>query len=124
MSNRPAWRQDLIWRAEALGFDLASALLRLFPVEWVSGAGAALFKALGPLTGSHRIAERNIRLAFPELDPAGRVALLRAQWDNLGRTFFEFPLTSRLTPATGRVEVVGGERLAAIAASGRQVVLV
>jgi len=124
MSSRPPWRQDLIWRAEALGFDMASALMRLFPVDWVSNAGAALFKALGPLTGSHRIAERNIRLAFPGLDPAARAALLRAQWDNLGRTFFEFPLTSRLTPASGRVEVVSGERLAAIAASGRPVVFV
>lgn len=124
MSTRPAWRQDLIWRAEALGFDLASAALRLLPVDWVSGLGAALFKALGPLTGSHRIAERNIRLAFPELDARGRAALLRAQWDNLGRTFFEFPLSDRLTPDSGRVEVVGAERLAAIAASGRPAVFV
>ena len=124
MSTRPAWRQDLIWRAEALGFDLASAALRLLPVDWVSGLGAALFKALGPLTGSHRIAERNIRLAFPELDARGRAALLRAQWDNLGRTFFEFPLSDRLTPESGRVDVVGAERLAAIAASGRPAVFV
>ena len=124
MSTRPAWRQDLIWRAEALGFDLASAALRLLPVDWVSGLGAALFKALGPLTGSHRIAERNIRLAFPELDARGRAALLKAQWDNLGRTFFEFPLSDRLTPESGRVDVVGAERLAAIAASGRPAVFV
>ena len=124
MSTRPAWRQNLIWRAEALGFDLASAALRLLPVDWVSGLGAALFKALGPLTGSHRIAERNIRLAFPELDARGRAALLKAQWDNLGRTFFEFPLSDRLTPDSGRVEVVGAERLAAIAASGRPAVFV
>ena len=124
MSTRPAWRQNLIWRAEALGFDLASAALRLLPVDWVSGLGAALFKALGPLTGSHRIAERNIRLAFPELDARGRAALLKAQWDNLGRTFFEFPLSDRLTPESGRVDVVGAERLAAIAASGRPAVFV
>src|SRR5688500_9557917 len=124
MSSGPAWRQDLIWRAEALGFDLASAALRLFPVGWVSATGAGLFKALGPLTKSHRIAERNIRLAFPELDAAGRAPLLREQWDNLGRTFFEFPLTDRLTPRSGRVEVVGGERFAAIAASGRPAVFV
>ena len=124
MSSRPAWRQDLIWRAEALGFDLASAALRLFPVGWVSAAGAGLFKALGPLTKSHRIAERNIRLAFPELDKEGRAPLLREQWDNLGRTFFEFPLTDRLTPSSGRLEVVGRERLTAIAASGRPAVFV
>jgi KDO2-lipid IV(A) lauroyltransferase len=124
MSTRPAWRQDLIWRAEAFGFDLATAVFRLTPTDWVSDLGAGLFKTLGPLTGSHRIAERNIRLAFPELDGPARSALLRAQWDNLGRTFFEFPLTDRLTPLSGRVEVEGAERLAAIAASGRPAVFV
>jgi len=124
MRSRPAWRQDLIWRAEALGFDLASALLRLLPVDWVSGLGAALFRTLGPFTGSQRIAERNIRLAFPGLSDDERRRLLRGQWDNLGRTFFEFPITDRLTPASGRVEVVGRERLEAIAASGKPAVLV
>jgi KDO2-lipid IV(A) lauroyltransferase len=124
MKSRPSWRQDLIWRAEALGFDAATGLLRLFPVAWVSSLGAALFKALGPITKSHRIAERNIRLAFPDLSAADRAALMRAQWDNLGRTFFEFPLTHRLTPASGRVEVVGRERLEAVAASGAPAVIV
>lgn len=107
-----------------MGFDLATGLLRLFPIDWVSNAGAVLFKALGPLTRNQRTAERNIRLAFPDLDAGGRAALLRAQWDNLGRTFFEFPLTDRLTPQSGRVEVQGAERLAAIAASGKPVVFV
>lgn len=124
MNPRPDWRQDLIWRAEALGFDLVTAVLRLLPVDWVSGLGASLFKLLGPLSGSHRIAERNIRLAFPELGDAERKALLRAQWDNVGRTFFEFPISDRLLPGSGRVEVVGGEKLAAIAASGRPAVFV
>jgi KDO2-lipid IV(A) lauroyltransferase len=124
MTPRPDRRQDLIWRAEAVGFDIVTALVRLLPVDWVSGLGAVMFKLLGPLTGSHRIAERNIRLAFPELGKAERAALLRAQWDNLGRTFFEFPISDRLLPASGRVEVVGAERLAAIAASGRPTVFV
>ncbi len=124
MKSRPSWRQDLIWRAEAFGFDVAAGVLRLLPVDWVSGLGATLFKALGPITKSQRIAERNIRLAFPELSPAERAALMRDQWDNLGRTFFEFPLTHRLTPAEGRLEIVGRERLQAVAASGKPTVIV
>jgi KDO2-lipid IV(A) lauroyltransferase len=122
--TRPAWRQDLIWRAEALGFDLATAVLRLLPVDWVSGLGSALFRLLGPLSGAHGIAERNIRLAFPDLDGAALKRLLDAQWDNVGRTFFEFPISDRLTLRSGRVEIEGAERLAAIAASGRPVVFV
>jgi KDO2-lipid IV(A) lauroyltransferase len=116
--------RDLAWRLEALGFDVLSAVVRLFPVEWVSGVGGRLFRWLGPLTPSAKIAERNIDIAFPDLQPADRKALLAAQWDNLGRTFFEFPLTDRLTPATGRVEVVGRERLLAIARSGKPAILI
>jgi len=116
--------KDLVWRLEAFALDLVGALVRPWPVAWISALGGAVFRRLGPLTRSHRIAERNIELAFPELDPAARARLLDAQWDNVGRTFFEFPLTDRLTPARGRVEVVGMDRLQAIAASGRPAVLV
>ena len=116
--------RDLTWRIEAIGFDLASAALRLLPTDWASGLGAVLFRALGPLTSSHRIAERNIRLAFPQLGEAEREALLAEQWSNLGRAFFEFPMTERLTRASGRVEVVGAERLDEIARGGRAVVFV
>jgi KDO2-lipid IV(A) lauroyltransferase len=122
--HRPSLARDLAWRLEALAFDLTSAVARLFPVEWVSAAGGWLFRWLGPLTPSARIVSRNIDLAFPGLDPAARARLLDAQWDNLGRTFFEFPMTDHLTPAKGRVEVVGREKLLAIAQSGKPAILI
>ena len=121
---RPSRARDLAWRLEALAYDLTSAVARLFPVEWVSALGGWLFRRLGPLTPSSRIASRNVDLAFPDLAPAVRAKLMDDQWDNLGRTFFEFPLTDRLTPAQGRVEVVGREKLLAIAASGKPAILV
>jgi len=122
--QRPSLARDLAWRLEALAFDLTSAVARLFPVEWVSAAGGWLFRRLGPLTPSARMVSRNIDLAFPALDPAARARLLDAQWDNLGRTFFEFPMTDHLTPAKGRVEVVGREKLLAIAQSGKPAILI
>jgi KDO2-lipid IV(A) lauroyltransferase len=116
--------RDLIWRLQALGYDVTSAVVRLFPVEWVSALGGWLFRWLGPLTPSARIVERNIDIAFPDLDSKARAQLLRDQWDCLGRYFFEFPMTDQLTPAKGRVEVVGRERLTAIAQSGKAAILV
>lgn len=116
--------QELAWRAEAVAFDLFSALFRLLPVDWASAAGGALLRVLGPLGGAHRTARRNIALAFPEMPESDRRALLKAQWDNVGRLFAEFPLTDRLTPASGRVEIVGGERLVALAAEHRAAVLI
>lgn len=114
-ARRPSLLQDLAWRAQAALYDGLGALLRLVPVDWASDLGGAAFKAFGPLTRSHRIARRNIDIAFPGWSAADKARLLRDQWDNLGRTFFEFPLTDRLTPRSGRVEVVGGERLEALA---------
>ena len=119
-----SFSQDVAWRAEAFAFDLAGVLVRPLPIEWVSAAGGWLFRKLGPFTGSAKTAARNIDLAFPDLTPQARAKLLDDQWDNLGRTFFEFPLTDRLTPALGRVEVVGRERLVVVAQSGKAAVLI
>lgn len=116
--------QDFVWRLEAVGFDLFTAIMRALPVDGASALGGWLGRTVGPLTRQHRAADRNLRLAFPELDDAARSSLLAAQWDNVGRAFGEFPIVDRLTPASGRVEVVGAERLAAIAAAGRPAVFV
>ncbi len=116
--------QDFMWRLEALGFDLFTLLMRALPVEAASSLGGWLGATVGPMTRQHQAAERNLRLAFPKLDDAGRANLLAAQWDNVGRAFAEFPIVDRLTPASGRVEVVNAGRLAEIAASGRPVVFV
>ncbi|MGH7024743.1 MAG: lysophospholipid acyltransferase family protein [Caulobacteraceae bacterium] len=122
--TRAPFLKHLGWRVEAAGYDAFSLVFRLLPVDVASALGAALFKALGPLTGAHRTAELGLRLAFPEMSAAERGRLLAAQWDNFGRYIFEFPLTHRLTPAGGRVEIVGFERLRAIAASGKPAVLI
>ncbi|HEV2364093.1 MAG TPA: lysophospholipid acyltransferase family protein [Caulobacteraceae bacterium] len=119
----PVFRSAL-WRLEALAYDAFSALVRLLPTDLASWSGGALFRALGPLSGAHRTARRNLVLAFPDMGEADRRRILSAQWENFGRYVAEFPLVARLTPASGRVEVVGGERLAAVAAAGRPVVLV
>jgi len=125
MANpRPAFAKDLAWRLEALAFDLFSAALRALPTDTASALGGALFKALGPLTRSQRIAERSLRLALPDLADEERNRILAAQWENFGRYMFEFPLVDRLTPAGGRVEIAGAERLAGLAGSGRPVVFI
>ena len=65
-----------------------------------------------------------MRLAFPHMGDAERRRLLREQWDNLGRSFFEFPITDKLTPAHGRVEVEGLWRLEALVARKEAAVLI
>ena len=93
-------------------------------MDAASWLGGALLERLGPLTGRHRIVLRNLELAFPELAPALRERIAVEHWNRIGRTFAEFPLMDRLTPRSGRVEVVGLERLTGLAARDEAAVLV
>ena len=83
-------------RVEALAYDAVTGLLRLLPFSWVSAAGGAIVRLVGPLTSKRRVAKTNLRLAFPDASDAEIRRLMRAQWDNLGRTFAEFALTDRI----------------------------
>jgi len=123
-NDRPSLSRRLAWRLEAFGFDIVTALIRALPIDVASAGGGALFKALGPLTKAHKTADASLRLAFPDMGVAERRRLLAAQWENFGRYITEFPILDRLTPKSGRVEVIGAERLAAIAASDRPAVLI
>jgi KDO2-lipid IV(A) lauroyltransferase len=122
--HRHPFARDLAWRLEAVVYDLFSILIRALPIEVASGLGGALGRLVGPLTRAHRTARQNLRLAFPDMGDAEKRAILTAQWDNFGRYIFEFPIADRLTPASGRVEVVDLERLTAIARGGKPAVLI
>ncbi len=112
------------WRLEAIGYDLVSWLLRRLPVDAASRLGGAVLARLGPLTRRHRIVLRNLELAFPGLSPDDRRAIALEHWKRIGQTFAEFPLMDRITPASGRVEVVGLERLEQVAAGAAPAILV
>lgn len=118
------FRQQLAWRLEALGYGVLRGLLRLLPVDTASDLGGWLLRRLGPLTGVDRTVRRNLRLAFPEISEAEQDRIRRAQWENAGRYFAEFTFMDRLTTHSGRIEVVGAERLKAIAEHGPAAVFV
>src|SRR3569833_3474071 len=120
----PSLGQDLAWRVEAFGFDLLGRLFKLLPIEMASAFGGAALRFLGPLSGAHKTAVRKLRSAVADMCVAERKRLLVAQWDNLGRLTAEFQLMHQITPSTGRVEIVGGEIIRAVARSGRPAVLV
>jgi len=121
---RVSLRQDLIWRLEAAAFAGFIGLMRLIGLEAASSFGGWLLRTLGPRTGTHRTVIRNLRIAFPDMDPSERERLAVAQWEQTGRTFAETAVMDRLTPASGRIDIVGAERLEAIRAEGKPVVFV
>lgn len=96
------WRQKLVWRFEALTYDIVRVILCLFPFAFVSGLGSAIIGLIGPLTSKHDIARTGLRIAFPEKTETEINFLLRAQWKNIGRTFAEFALMHRVKAFEGR----------------------
>lgn len=122
--NKVPFLRDLNWRLEAAAFQGLFGFLRLLGVERASGFGGKLLRTLGPLTGTHKTVTRNLRIAFPDMDEGERNRLAVDQWEQTGRTFAELAVMDRLTPESGRIELVGMERLHAIRDSGRPVVLI
>nr|WP_280990772.1 lipid A biosynthesis acyltransferase [Brevundimonas subvibrioides] len=116
--------QDLIWRLEAVAFAGFIGLMRLIGLEAASNLGGWLLRTLGPRVSTHRVVLRNLRIAFPEMSPGDRQRLAVEQWEQTGRTFAETAVMDQLTPASGRIDVVGAERLEAIRQAGRPVVFV
>ena len=121
---KPSVAQDILWRLEALAFDVVILLARMLPVDMVSDFGAWFFKFAGPLTGAHKVAEINLRIVFPQASDAEIAQLLVEQWDNTGRTFLELLIMDRIIGSPDRVEVVNGHRLNEIAAKQEPVVFV
>lgn len=120
----PGLRQDLIWRLEAALFAGFIGLMRLIGLEAASNFGGWVLRTLGPVTGTQKTVLRNLRIAFPEMGVEERRQLALDQWEQTGRTFAETAVMDRLTPASGRIDIVGAERLEAIRASGKPVVFV
>ncbi len=118
--------QDLLWRAEAGGHALFGAALRAMPLDRASALGGRALRRLGPMTSTHKVAERNLAIAFSEQDAAWRAAVLDGVWDNTGRTFAEIPHLHALRcyEPGSRIEVEGAERLDAVRDSGRPAVFI
>ena len=116
--------QKIIWMLEAAAFDLVAALARLFPVDAVSDFGAFVFRTVGPRTGLNRIAERNLRIVFPNLNDDEFNRIMAAQWEELGRSMAEFPIVDRIVSDTTRISVTGVTRLHQIAAGEGPVVFI
>jgi len=106
-------KQRIIWRLEAFAYDGVSCLFALIPFAGLSKIGGKTLRLIGPLTSKQKIVRRNIEIAFPDMNEAERRALITAQWDNIGRLFFEFLALHRLKVfvPNSRITVEGLEKL-------------
>ena len=104
---------------QRLEYTAARAALALFTIlgpTRASALGGAITRFIGPLLPVSRVADRNLQAALPEADAPTRRQIIRAVWDNLGRTIGELPHLSRLdfTESGPGFELIGAEHLTAI----------
>jgi Kdo2-lipid IVA lauroyltransferase/acyltransferase len=94
-------------------------LLQFFgalPIDTASSLGGWLGRTIGPRLAGSRKALRNLERALPGVDAP---AVITGMWDNLGRVLAEYPHLARICdPASGRVELIGGEIVRQHAAQG------
>ncbi len=76
-------------RAEAWLVRGCLGLFRLLPITVASKLGGGVARAIGPLIPVSKIADKNLRMAMPELDAAQRRAVIKDVWENLGCTVGE-----------------------------------
>lgn len=123
-SNRP------VTLGHRIEFALAAALggfFKLVGVDAASWIAGKFTRTVGPLIGPITDRARvNLSIAYPDLAPREARAIIRDSWENLGRTTAEFAHLSAFDPdlAPSRVEVIGRERLEAIAKANKPVIFV
>lgn len=116
--------RNILFGAEAAGALLGYGLLRVLPMEAAAGLGAFVLGRVGPLLSLDRIADTNLRRAFPE-KTEGKIRTIKAgMWRNLGRTLGEFAHLSDLrAEVDSRVEIVGLEHVEAMMRTGGPAVM-
>ncbi len=70
---------------------LVQCIFRLLPLDIASALGGWLGRKIGPHISVHRVANRNLERAMPELSTEDRARILIGMWDNLGRVIGEYP---------------------------------
>ena len=111
---------SFVFRLEAgLVRVLINALCALGPVR-ASNLGGALLRWVGPLLPVARVADTNLRIAFPDMDAATRRRVARGAFESLGRTVAEMPHIAALreTASGPGWEITGRAVIDRLAESG------
>ncbi len=119
MSASPAPRR-LSHRVPAILLRGAIGLSRAAGPRAASAFGGWVASTVGPRLRASGIADRNLQQALPGLDCVERATIIRAVWNNLGRTAAELPhLCTFARSLTGPGwEIEGEEHVDALRANG------
>ena len=98
-------------------------IFRLIPMNLVSFIGGKLFQITGPLLKSHQTAISNYKKVFPDESEKEIKTNISKSWNNLGKTFIEFTILSKLlNEKNQRIKIVGMNHLNQIKKKNEQVI--
>ena len=96
---------------QSVAMFLSYGLFWLLPIDAASALGGRIGRIVGSLLGTaNRRAMHNLALAMPELTEAERRHIVDGMWDNIGRTFGEYPHLRHIRDSD-RTEIVGIENV-------------
>lgn len=104
--------KTLRYKLESIGLWLAFMIFRILPPSWASATGGFLARDIAPRLAGSRKALRNITVSLTKSDENAGREILKDMWDNLGRTFAEYPHLKTLSSET-YTEVIGAENIPA-----------
>jgi len=118
--KKPTFLRRVSYGVEALLFALLLTIFRLLPLRIASAFGGWLGRKIGPKLKWNRVAQTNLQRAMPEKSAAEHAAILYGLWDNLGRTFAEYPRLGTKAMAARVHTTARGKALMAEVASAAQ----
>ncbi len=123
---KPSLGKRISWRVEVLAYDFLRLILSPLSFDQISAMGGKLVEWIGPLTSKKHIARKGLETAFPDKSKSEIDALIKAQWNNVGRTFAEFPFLHKLDASgeSARIKIIGKEKLLALKDSDTPAVLI
>lgn len=122
----PSPAQRALYVLEYALFRTIMALFWALGLEVGSKFGGWVARTFGPKIPVTRRARRNMARALPELDEAAREKAIADMWENLGRTFAEYPHLDKIwgIKPGARIEIVGLDRAEAEVAKGKGAIFV
>jgi Kdo2-lipid IVA lauroyltransferase/acyltransferase len=110
-----------LYAVEYALFWSVMSLFRALGLKRASDLGGWLARKLGPMIPVTRRAQKAMARAFPEMSAAEREGHIVAMWDNLGRTFAEYPHLDKFWAVKpgARIEIAGMEHALAAIARGK-----
>lgn len=119
-TKKSAFDTYIRYPLEFVGAVVFCIVFRILPLDWASAVCGFILRTIGPGLNVSWVARYNMMKVFPEKTPAEIDALVVKMWDNIGRTFGEYPHLRVLSRHyEKRLEVCHPERLHCLAEDGK-----